>query len=81
MGRMDVGKLAVPCKKRSKRFPREEMRGKLAIGITANFVNNKTPAEERVPEISGVAYIFNQSFFKEMYAKTGVDLENIVYYK
>ncbi|KIH64026.1 hypothetical protein ANCDUO_05665 [Ancylostoma duodenale] len=57
------------------------MRGKLAIGITANFVNNKTPAEERVPEISGVAYIFNQSFFKEMYAKTGVDLENIVYYK
>ncbi|ETN71418.1 hypothetical protein NECAME_14230, partial [Necator americanus] len=62
-------------------FPREEMRGKLAIGITANFINNKTPAEERVPEISGVAYIFNQSFFKEMYAKTGVDLENIVYYK
>uniref|UniRef100_A0A7I4Y486 F-actin monooxygenase n=1 Tax=Haemonchus contortus TaxID=6289 RepID=A0A7I4Y486_HAECO len=62
-------------------FPREEMRGKLAIGITANFVNNKTPAEERVPEISGVAYIFNQAFFKEMYAKTGVDLENIVYYK
>ncbi|ETN72378.1 hypothetical protein NECAME_18891 [Necator americanus] len=57
------------------------MRGKLAIGITANFINNKTPAEERVPEISGVAYIFNQSFFKEMYAKTGVDLENIVYYK
>ncbi|CAJ0605980.1 unnamed protein product [Cylicocyclus nassatus] len=62
-------------------FPREEMRGKLAIGITANFVNNKTYAEERVPEISGVAYIFNQAFFKEMYAKTGVDLENIVYYK
>ncbi|VDM71465.1 unnamed protein product [Strongylus vulgaris] len=57
------------------------MRGKLAIGITANFVNNKTYAEERVPEISGVAYIFNQAFFKEMYAKTGVDLENIVYYK
>ncbi|KAJ1348972.1 hypothetical protein KIN20_004384 [Parelaphostrongylus tenuis] len=62
-------------------FPREEMRGKLAIGITANFVNNKTAAEERVPEISGVAYIFNQAFFKEMYDETGVDLENIVYYK
>lgn len=27
------------------------MRGKLAIAITANFVNNKTSAEERVPEI------------------------------
>uniref|UniRef100_A0A0K0D9R2 FAD_binding_2 domain-containing protein n=1 Tax=Angiostrongylus cantonensis TaxID=6313 RepID=A0A0K0D9R2_ANGCA len=62
-------------------FPREEMRGKLAIGITANFINNKTAAEERVPEISGVAYIFNQTFFKEMYDETGVDLENIVYYK
>uniref|UniRef100_A0A0R3PF52 FAD_binding_2 domain-containing protein n=1 Tax=Angiostrongylus costaricensis TaxID=334426 RepID=A0A0R3PF52_ANGCS len=58
-----------------------EMRGKLAIGITANFINNKTAAEERVPEISGVAYIFNQTFFKEMYDETGVDLENIVYYK
>uniref|UniRef100_A0A1I7WV41 FAD_binding_2 domain-containing protein n=1 Tax=Heterorhabditis bacteriophora TaxID=37862 RepID=A0A1I7WV41_HETBA len=63
------------------RFPRDEMRGKLAIGITANFINNKTAAEERVPEISGVAYIFNQAFFKEMYDRTGVDLENIVYYK
>ncbi|KAF8361520.1 hypothetical protein PRIPAC_88443 [Pristionchus pacificus] len=62
-------------------FPREEMRGKLAIGITANFINKKSYEEERVPEISGVAYIFNQSFFKEMYEVTGVDLENIVYYK
>ncbi|CAJ0586952.1 unnamed protein product, partial [Mesorhabditis spiculigera] len=62
-------------------FPREEMRGKVAIGITANFVNRKTHAEERVPEISGIAYIFNQTFFKEMNATTGVDLENIVYYK
>ncbi|CAJ0926099.1 unnamed protein product, partial [Mesorhabditis belari] len=49
--------------------------------ITANFVNRHTAAEERVPEISGVAYIFNQAFFKEMHATTGVDLENIVYYK
>lgn len=62
-------------------FPREEMRGKLAIGITANFINKKSYEEERVPEISGVAYIFNQTFFKEMYEVTGVDLENIVYYK
>lgn len=32
-------------------FPREEMRGKLAIGITANFINKKSYEEERVPEI------------------------------
>lgn len=30
---------------------------------------------------SGVAYIFNQQFFKDMKEATGVDLENIVYYK
>lgn len=32
-------------------------------------------------EISGVAFIFNQKFFKDLYAETGIDLENIVYYK
>lgn len=32
-------------------------------------------------EISGVACIFNQRFFKELNEKTGIDLENIVYYK
>ncbi|MFH4978331.1 hypothetical protein AB6A40_005040 [Gnathostoma spinigerum] len=62
-------------------FPKREMRGKLAIGITANFVNKKTIEEEKVQEISGVAYIFNQQFFKEMKEATGIDLENIVYYK
>lgn len=35
----------------------------------------------QVEEISGVAFIFNQSFFKELYYRTGIDLENIVYYK
>lgn len=35
----------------------------------------------QVPEISGVAFIFNQKFFKELYEMTGIDLENIVYYK
>lgn len=34
-----------------------------------------------MPEISGVAFIFNQQFFKDMRAETGIDLENIVYYK
>ncbi len=32
-------------------------------------------------EISGVAYIFNQKFFNDLNAQTGIDLENIVYYK
>ncbi|CAD6194380.1 unnamed protein product [Caenorhabditis auriculariae] len=58
-------------------FPRNEMRGRLAIGITANFVNRK----KRRPRRGGVAYIFNQEFFKRMKGATGVDLENIVYYK
>ncbi|XP_055597681.1 F-actin-monooxygenase Mical isoform X3 [Uranotaenia lowii] len=62
-------------------FKRKEFRGKLAIAITANFINKKTEAEAKVEEISGVAFIFNQSFFKQLYQTTGIDLENIVYYK
>lgn len=62
-------------------FKRKEFRGKLAIAITANFINKKTEEEARVQEISGVAFIFNQAFFKELYHQTGIDLENIVYYK
>lgn len=62
-------------------FKRKEFRGKLAIAITANFINKRTEAEARVEEISGVAFIFNQKFFKELNATTGIDLENIVYYK
>ena len=62
-------------------FRRKEFRGKLAIAITANFVNRHTEAEARVDEISGVAFIFNQKFFKDLYAATGIELENIVYYK
>ncbi|XP_064215891.1 F-actin-monooxygenase Mical isoform X7 [Tribolium castaneum] len=62
-------------------FKRKEFRGKLAIAITANFINKRTEAEARVEEISGVAFIFNQKFFKDLYEATGIDLENIVYYK
>lgn len=91
-----LDRIPFEIKKKTLGFPRDEMRGKLAIGITANYVNRRTPAEERVPEIrqedktigseiifhfSGVAYIFNQAFFKELLLTTGVDLENIVYYK
>ena len=62
-------------------FQRKEFRGKLAIAITANFINRNTTAEAKVEEISGVAFIFNQKFFKDLFKKTGIDLENIVYYK
>ncbi|XP_052746516.1 F-actin-monooxygenase Mical isoform X2 [Bicyclus anynana] len=62
-------------------FKRNEFRGKLALAITANFINRHTEQEASVPEISGVAFIFNQKFFKELYDVTGIDLENIVYYK
>ncbi|XP_067356945.1 F-actin-monooxygenase mical2b isoform X4 [Channa argus] len=62
-------------------FSRKEFRGKLAIAITANFVNRNTTAEARVEEISGVAFIFNQKFFLDLKEDTGIDLENIVYYK
>uniref|UniRef100_A0A8P4G7J8 F-actin monooxygenase n=1 Tax=Dicentrarchus labrax TaxID=13489 RepID=A0A8P4G7J8_DICLA len=62
-------------------FRRKEFRGKLAIAITANFKNRNTTAEAKVEEISGVASIFNQRFFQELRQETGIDLENIVYYK
>ncbi|KAK7896724.1 hypothetical protein WMY93_022049 [Mugilogobius chulae] len=62
-------------------FKRKEFRGKLAIAITANFKNRHTTAEAKVEEISGVAFIFNQRFFQELREETGIDLENIVYYK
>ena len=64
-----------------KGFRRKEFRGKLAIAITMNFVNRNTKAEARVEEISGVAFIFNQGFFTDLKDATGIDLENIVYYK
>ena len=100
--------IRVPC------FDRKELRGKLALAITANFKNYNTREEAAVDEISGVAFIFNQKFFKvpmhsvhvvysvqsistcdsflyllteycsipqELNAETGIDLENIVYYK
>ncbi|XP_017554434.1 protein-methionine sulfoxide oxidase mical3b isoform X2 [Pygocentrus nattereri] len=62
-------------------FHRKEFRGKLAIAITANFINRNTTAEAKVEEISGVAFIFNQRFFQDLRNATGIDLENIVYYK
>ena len=43
-------------------FKKKEFRGKLAIAITANFINHNTKEEAVVEEISGVSYIFNQKF-------------------
>ena len=62
-------------------FKRKEFRGKLAIGITANFVNYFSNEEQEVQERSGVAFIFDQKFFLDLRHDTGIDLENIVYYK
>lgn len=62
-------------------FKRKEFRGKLAIAITANFVNNRTTAEAVVEEISGIAFVYKQDFFNSLYEELGVALENIVYYK
>lgn len=54
-------------------FKHKELRGKLAIGITANFINRNTAAEAQVAEISGVARIYNQKFFQELLTETGQD--------
>ena len=62
-------------------FPRKEFRGKLAIAITANFVNRRSEAESRAQEISGVSYIYAQKWFKDLFHETGVQLENICYYR
>ena len=62
-------------------FRRKEFRGKLAIAITANFKNKRTTAEAVVEEISGVAFVYKQDFFNNLYEQFGIALENIVYYK
>ena len=62
-------------------FSRKEFRGKLAIAITANFKNMRTTAEAIVDEISGVAFVYKQDFFNNLYDEFGIALENIVYYK
>ena len=62
-------------------FRTKEFRAKLALAITANFVNHNTKQESAVPEISGVAYVYRQDFFNSMARELGIELENIVYYK
>ena len=62
-------------------FRSKEFRAKLALAITANYVNSNTKQESSVPEISGVAYVYRQEFFNDLADKLGIELENIVYYK
>ncbi|CAF1239679.1 unnamed protein product, partial [Didymodactylos carnosus] len=62
-------------------FHRKEFRGKLAIGVTANFVHHHTREEQLIEEISGVARLYNPQFFQELKQQTSIDLENIAYYK
>ena len=62
-------------------FVRKEFRGKLAIAITVNFINNHTLVEAQVPEISGISFIYYQQLFKSLKEQTNIDLENICYYK
>lgn len=65
----------------SKFFPRKEFRGRLAIAITANFINRQTTAETSVPEISGLSFIYNQDMFNALAYDTNIQLENVCYYK
>lgn len=65
----------------SKFFPRKEFRGRLAIAITANFINRQTPTEAAIPEISGLSFIYNQDMFNALAYDTNIQLENICYYK
>jgi len=65
----------------SKFFPRKEFRGRLAIAITANFINRQTQAETSVPEISGLSFIYNQDLFNALSYDTNIQLENVCYYK
>lgn len=64
-----------------KGFKGSELRGTLAIALTANFVNKNMDADIKADEICGVSAIYKQDLFRKMKETTGIDLENIVYYK
>ena len=62
-------------------FRTKEFRPKLAIAITANYVNHGTQEEAKVQEISGISYIYHQDFFNRLSEEHGIELENVVYYR
>lgn len=58
-----------------------EIRGKgSAIGVVANFVNSRDPQQMVLRQFSW-ARQFNQPLFASLEEQTGVNLENVVYYK
>ncbi|ELR17997.1 uncharacterized protein ACA1_209420 [Acanthamoeba castellanii str. Neff] len=61
-------------------FERKVLQGSRAIGITANFVNTHTSAENQIKEF-GILRVYNQQFFNDLNTKYGIDLENLVYYR
>lgn len=61
-------------------FERKVLQGSRAIGITANFVNTHTSAENQIKEF-GILRVYNQQFFNDLNSKYGIDLENLVYYR
>jgi len=62
-------------------FEKKSLEAKLSIAITANFVNTNTSTERKVEEIPGLSKQYDLEFFKNMENQTGIQLENIVYYK
>ncbi|XP_075679302.1 molecule interacting with CasL isoform X2 [Dermatophagoides pteronyssinus] len=65
----------------SRYFRRNNRRGKLAIGLTANFINHRTEEEVQSEEISGTSRIYQQQWFQNLQDETGIELENLVYYR
>lgn len=65
----------------SRYFRRNNRRGKLAIGLTANFINHRTEEEAQSEEISGTCRIYQQQWFQALQDETGIELENLVYYR
>jgi len=62
-------------------FQRKNLDAKLAIAITANFVNQKSKEDRAMEEIPGLSMQYHQDFFKSLRTEEGIELENIVYFK
>ena len=62
-------------------FKRLLFRGKLALGITANFVNEQKQADNDIDEIGGIFKVFKPDFFAKLKKQGDIDLENFVYFK
>jgi len=61
-------------------FDKKVFKAGEAIGVTANLVNHNAKEENELQEFNG-AYLYKQEWFDTLKEKSGVDLENLVYYK